>query len=195
MRAADFARKIKCAQSTLSAIENGKSKPGYEVLANILDAYPSINPYWLLKGEGGMFLEDLSVGNVLLINDTAKASDTITHDWEPSVVDRFHLPLLSNSKKYYAFTVEGDSMSGTIERDDIVICEELAPEDFRDEKVYLLVLTSGISIKRVRKVLNEPGNKKFELISDSRTIPPRVVDMEDVRKMFRIVYRMTRKNL
>lgn len=51
---AEFAEKIGISTSSLSHIFNGRNKPSLEVVMRIHKAYPEINLYWLLYGEGEM---------------------------------------------------------------------------------------------------------------------------------------------
>jgi transcriptional regulator with XRE-family HTH domain len=60
----EFAEGLGISSPSLSEIENGKYKPGHDFLYNIVKAY-DVNLYYLLFGEGEMFLEPLSVGSGL----------------------------------------------------------------------------------------------------------------------------------
>ena len=57
----EFAKGLSMSSPALSEIENGKYKPGHEFLYNIAKTY-KVNLYYLIFGEGEMFLESLSVG-------------------------------------------------------------------------------------------------------------------------------------
>lgn len=52
-----FAKSISKTASTINFIVDGRSKPGFEVLEGICEVYPSVNPTWLIRGEGNMFIE------------------------------------------------------------------------------------------------------------------------------------------
>lgn len=52
-----FAKSIGRSSTTVQQIVTGRSKPGFELLELIMDTYPNVNPVWLLKGHGEMFLE------------------------------------------------------------------------------------------------------------------------------------------
>ena len=51
---AEFAEKIDISTSSLSHIFSGRNKPSLEVVTRIHKAYPYVNLYWLLNGEGEM---------------------------------------------------------------------------------------------------------------------------------------------
>lgn len=55
-----FAKSLNKSFSSIQIIVEGKSKPGYDLLETILLAYPQVNPSWLMKGEGEMFLNEES---------------------------------------------------------------------------------------------------------------------------------------
>jgi transcriptional regulator with XRE-family HTH domain len=57
----EFAAGLGMSSPALSEIENGKYKPGHYVLYNIVKIC-KVNLYYLLFGEGEMFLESLSIG-------------------------------------------------------------------------------------------------------------------------------------
>lgn len=50
-----FAKTINKSQSAVSFIIEGRSKPGFEVLDAICEIH-HVNPIWLLRGEGEMFV-------------------------------------------------------------------------------------------------------------------------------------------
>lgn len=63
-----FAKSLNKSFTTIQIITEGKSKPGYDVLELILTIYPQVNPGWLMKGTGEMFLNsenkvDPEIGN------------------------------------------------------------------------------------------------------------------------------------
>ena len=64
MKQKEFARSLGISEPSMSEIENGKYKPGHNFLYNIVKTH-KVNLYYLLFGEGEMFLESLSVGGVL----------------------------------------------------------------------------------------------------------------------------------
>jgi transcriptional regulator with XRE-family HTH domain len=58
----EFAGGLEISSPSLSEIENDKYKPGHDFFYKIVKAY-KVNLYYLLLGEGEMFLESLSVGS------------------------------------------------------------------------------------------------------------------------------------
>lgn len=50
--ASTFADKIGVQRSSLSHLLSGRNKPSLDLIMKIYDAFPELNLYWLLKGEG-----------------------------------------------------------------------------------------------------------------------------------------------
>jgi hypothetical protein len=50
-----FANSIGKTSTMIKFIIDGKSKPGFDLLEQVLLTYPNVNSEWLLKGEGEMF--------------------------------------------------------------------------------------------------------------------------------------------
>lgn len=56
LTATKFASLIKVNASAMSHILNGRSKPGFDVLDKIGQAFPEVNLNWLISGKGNMYL-------------------------------------------------------------------------------------------------------------------------------------------
>lgn len=55
LTATKFAAIIKVNASAMSHILNGRSKPGFDVLDKIAQAFPDVNLNWLISGKGDLF--------------------------------------------------------------------------------------------------------------------------------------------
>jgi len=64
MKQKEFARSLGISEPSMSEIENGKYKPGHDFLYNIVKTH-NVNLYYLLFGDGEMFLESLTIGGGL----------------------------------------------------------------------------------------------------------------------------------
>ena len=60
LTATKFASMIKVNASAMSHILNGRSKPGFDVLDKIAQAFPDVNLNWLVSGKGEMFNNHVS---------------------------------------------------------------------------------------------------------------------------------------
>ncbi len=76
LTATRFASMIKVNASAMSHILNGRSKPGFDVLDKIAQAFPELNLNWLISGKGTMYGVPVSpVQEVLFQPDDEKKGD------------------------------------------------------------------------------------------------------------------------
>ena len=76
LTATRFASMIKVNASAMSHILNGRSKPGFDVLDKIAQAFPELNLNWLISGKGPMYGVPVSpVQEVLFQPDDEKKGD------------------------------------------------------------------------------------------------------------------------
>lgn len=61
LTATRFAAMIKVNASAMSHILNGRSKPGFDVLDKIAQAFPDINLNWLISGKGSLYNNRISI--------------------------------------------------------------------------------------------------------------------------------------
>lgn len=60
LTATRFAAIIKVNASAMSHILNGRSKPGFDVLDKIAQAFPDVNLNWLISGNGSLYNNQIS---------------------------------------------------------------------------------------------------------------------------------------
>lgn len=58
-----FAKSLGKSSTTINYIVDEKNKPGFDVLEATLNAYPEVNPDWLIKGNGEMVVESKATSN------------------------------------------------------------------------------------------------------------------------------------
>jgi len=51
-----FAISLGMTQERINHITNGRNKAGYQVIKKIIEIYRTLNPHWLMFGEGEMFV-------------------------------------------------------------------------------------------------------------------------------------------
>jgi transcriptional regulator with XRE-family HTH domain len=51
---AEFADRIGVQRSNVSHILNGRNNPGFSFIQKVMEAFPKVNPRWLITGEGAM---------------------------------------------------------------------------------------------------------------------------------------------
>lgn len=55
LTAAEFADKIGVQRSSVSHVLSGRNNPGFSFIQKILESFPTINPRWLIIGEGEIY--------------------------------------------------------------------------------------------------------------------------------------------
>lgn len=93
-----FADEIDSSKSKLSHIFSGRNNPSLDVVTNILENFPEVNPDWLILGKGKMFrsMEGDSSGFEEKISETKTTSDSNAKDKNSSVqnttIDNLNTP-------------------------------------------------------------------------------------------------------
>lgn len=65
------------AQQTVYDVLKGKQKPGIDFLMNFLGLFPDIDGNWLITGEGSMYKESQTSGNIITGNKNLTAGGDI----------------------------------------------------------------------------------------------------------------------
>jgi transcriptional regulator with XRE-family HTH domain len=89
----DFAPRIKISGPSLSEIERGKYYPNFEFMVNIVKEF-NVNLYYLILGEGEMFVEPGKRTDMLLLEELAGNSSHIRqflYYFERSDIIRFYI--------------------------------------------------------------------------------------------------------
>ncbi len=63
MKQTDFAARLGISDAAISDIENGKYTPKFDSLVHMVREF-KVNPYYLLLGEGEMFVDELSMDSM-----------------------------------------------------------------------------------------------------------------------------------
>jgi transcriptional regulator with XRE-family HTH domain len=82
-----FALMIGTQPSVVSHILNGRNKPSLEVVQKILNAFPTINPDWLIFGVGSMYREELPSRQASLFDIKPEISSN-TVSYEPKTEEK-----------------------------------------------------------------------------------------------------------
>jgi phage repressor protein C with HTH and peptisase S24 domain len=168
-----FAESIGVKPAVINNYTKGKqqSKPGFEVLQKICDAYPSINIEWLINGRGQLLkgrskptervlvtTQDTSNNvSVPVINRRAAANYLTGYQTQEyfEELDAINLPrAFVRGKQCYALQVAGDSMEPTLYDSDFVICQAVDRADWEyinDGEVCVVATQDrGLQVKRLR---------------------------------------------
>jgi hypothetical protein len=106
-----FAKSIGVSATAISRVTN---EPGFKMISNTLDVYPSVSSDWLIKGEGDMF----KVESVLSTDSDSKLWERLFDRYEKTIEDlRYTIslqkqllgkhrpaPVIPNASKVLLFT-------------------------------------------------------------------------------------------
>lgn len=150
---AEFADKIGVQRSSVSHVLNGRNYPGASFLQKMLTSYRSLNPRWLLLGEGSMMDIKKPVEEPSLFSNTLIG--------EVIVEKKQHL--LKNENP----PVDGNNnFSEKIERE----IETISPKtNIKDTKTDLnVILDKIIDSKEIEKIVLFYHDKTFSVYTPSK---------------------------
>lgn len=99
----EFSNKTLLSPSTLSHILSERTKPTLTILRNIVEAFPDLNPMWVLLGQGEMYLAD----------ENAKSSDNQDETGADDDIDDILGPM-KNGLGYVPKPKSGNQQQSTI---------------------------------------------------------------------------------
>lgn len=115
---------------------------------------------------------------------------------EKEELDKWYLPGLPPGK-YYSFVVNGKSMEGTIKENEIIITSSKPVEKYDDIEngyIYVVVMKTGISVKRVEKHLDR---EMLWLFSDNEDFKDEEVPVEEIINLYKgrrvVSYNLSRR--
>lgn len=196
---------------TVGNIVGGRrSSPSYEVLLKIAEAFPDINPGWLLTGNGNMYVQDIKVEEpetvrehqrkvfklktdriyedqtIPLYNIEASAGIVSLFrdhkDYQP--VDYLHIPGLPKCDG--SLYVTGDSMYPLLKSGDIVAYKQI--HDFQNDifwgEMYLVSIdVAGEEQVTIKYVQKSEIDGYIKLVSQNKHHQDKDVSLEKIRAM------------
>lgn len=180
----EFGRTIGCSSAQITQMLTHKKNFGIDKLLNIISSYPSLNPNWLLTGEGSMLrtqkkepvviehkssielipsTDDNTVTVPIVEISVAAGTTGYCNSDYMEVVDGIKMPasMLHRNSQYYCIRVKGDSMAPTILDSSYVIVRLLERsewENIRDQHVYVISDREGRAyLKRLKNRFREHG--------------------------------------
>ena len=172
-------------------IDNMKAKD-----ALVLENRFGFSQAWLMDGQGDLLLKDISTVKNLLednlsipfykdINASAGYGCTNGECLSTNItISKDMLPSFSN--KIEAIRVSGNSMTPTIEDEDIIFIDKNQVEPVNG-KIYVLFLCDEVYVKRI---FIEPKSKEIILNSDNPIFPQIKADCEDFKIIGRVIANM-----
>lgn len=93
LTATKFAALIKVNASAMSHILNGRSKPGFDVLDKIAQAFPDVNLNWLISGKGELFNISLEKEKQSGVFERKPSPETVEMEKQDKAADHNPLPI------------------------------------------------------------------------------------------------------
>jgi len=192
-----------CTDGKIKAWEQGNTKHMKPRDILILTNKYGFNYEWLESGTGDMMqntgdllLHDISITSGLLnsgisipyykdINASAGYGCT-NSDCKPTYITLAPSMIPSSSKKIDAIKVAGNSMSPTIEDEEIIFVDKNDIQPI-EGKIYVIYLCEEVYVKRL---FIEPKSKAIFLKSDNPIFPQIDADCEDFKIIGRVIANM-----
>jgi len=149
---------LNCSQAKVSDYESGKLSVSNSDLSIIANTY-NVNLNWLLTGDGDMYMGIAREGDhisgigkmvrIPVVSAIAAGPCIQATEGEPLEIIQVPISLLKLPPPYYAFRVEGDSMSPFIIEGDIVVLSRDWRGVHLDDKICGFRTCDGITLKRL----------------------------------------------
>jgi SOS-response transcriptional repressor LexA len=133
-------------------------------------------------GDGAVALKRINLG--FAMGDGSNLDDIVEEGWID--FDANLLRVVSQSPSHRLFVAEGvgDSMQPTLMDSDMIVVDTMQTQLNKWDRIWAISLNGGGAVKR----LGPADRGKVEIISDNPTIPNRIVSIEDVRIIGRVVW-------
>lgn len=170
-----FFEKAGIAASNFKGV-GAKSEMGGDTIVKVLSSLPSINPEWLMTGEGPLLKRDKATAlapqglGIPLIPIEAMAGfgvgEFVVEEHE---LERFVVPTFKGAD--YLIGIKGNSMYPKYSSGDVIACKRLTLSDifFQWGKVYVLDTEQGALVKRITEGKDE---HHILCVSDNKSYPP-----------------------
>lgn len=177
-------------------INNLKNSPSANKLQSIFNAFPDINPDWLLTGCGEMYVDTLSTTDnkdtwLVPLLPVAAQGGTL-NDFVVSVKASECEKIISPIRDVdYAMSISGDSMSPEYPSGTHILIKKINEKAFIDwGRVYVLDTCNGTVIKQLF-----PSDKPDTLLCKSinPNYPPFEVSFSDIYGVYRVLMCMSLK--
>lgn len=170
----DFAALLGVSPSAISNVETGERELSKSLQLKLVEKF-SLNPGWLLTGEGDMFALPQRLDEKLV--------PCLEGIWD-CPEDRL-VPLPGSSGlELQALRVTGDSMQPTLKEGDVAICQ---PSGWLGDGLYILRNMEFFSVKRV--VLAPDG---YRIVSDNAIYPAYNCPAESLGLVGKVAFALVR---
>ncbi|BAX79059.1 S24 family peptidase [Labilibaculum antarcticum] len=178
----------------IGKIINGKSKPKFEMLESLINAFPDINPNWLLTGKGEMLLSEEE--NSHTTEETDK--QTLAGYYYPNVDASAGLNFATNGNGFEKIPVTipywgenlsfinvfGDSMYPKFQSGEIIGIKEVEYVYLTFGNPFVVVLKNGdVHLKYVRKGKDDTH---VILASENQLYEDREFHIKNIRSFYQV---------
>jgi hypothetical protein len=188
-----FALSLDAHPQNVSLIFSGKRDVTIDLVQSAIQMY-DLNPSYIFKGKGTYLCEEDQ--NIALVNEdkihyvpvAAHAGYAEQYNDPVFLGDlvKFSLPDYKFYQgEYRCFDIAGDSMEPSLFAGEKVVCSlvEFGPHrlSLRTNHVYVIVLESGVLVKRVTK---SQDGQSVQLISDNDYYEPYLVPVQEIKQIW-----------
>lgn len=176
------------------------TKPSYDTLVSILDAYPQLNPDFVLFGEGTVLRDgnakqigifgDMDFEDVAYLPIKAYAGFIATYE-ESTPIKLEKYPVLKtttvNHKNCLLVEVNGNSMQPTLQHGSKVLTQKIERGYWADVSgVFVILYKDLLVVKRIRE--NDLNlNSTLTLYSDNRDGGTVTIKGGDIKEVWRVI--------
>jgi SOS-response transcriptional repressor LexA len=180
----------------LSRVLNGLSDVTLDMLGLITEQFP-INPNYLLKGEGDIFLRSNSETTKVTYVPRVAHAGYLEQNQEIVFLDSlsvFSLPSdLFSDEEYRCFEIKGESMEPIFFEKELVLCTVVSmrymDRVLRKDQFYIVITKDDILLKRVEN--NLATTKELRLLSENDFYPPIDLKADDIIELWKVEAKIT----
>ncbi len=197
-----FALNVDYHPQNLNDIIKGNRDVTVDLIRNAAETY-RFNPQYIFTGLGSMFIDEdvmqqsaaqkshVSLEKIVYVPTAAHAGYTDQYNDPVFMEDlvSFSLPDYKfQHGTYRCFDIVGDSMEPSLYAGDKVVCSAVDSNNFyssvRNNLVYVIVMESGLVVKRVKNRIRESG--VLELLSDNNYYQPYEVPANEIKEIWHV---------
>jgi len=192
-----FSKLIGVTNSTLSSMFEKGTKPSYDLILKIINAFTEINTEWLLLGVGPVLKESNTESNTIEdVEETVQMSVPIipfeaiagySNDDNEGIdlenCERYVIPEFNDKGVEFLVRVSGNSMYPKYSNGDLLACRKIANVlFFQWGKIYVIDSSQGIMIKRIFE--NKEQSDFINCVSDNKDhYPAFSIPKSDIRSL------------
>jgi hypothetical protein len=168
-------------------IKRGNFGISDDLAERIVARYPEINSTWLLSGVGEMLINDSANSSVVPFYEKG-VEQLLNYCNSNPQLNTYQLPFICDCDVVVRTHTRSMVTPGTAATD--LFLKSISPAEMIQGNEYLIVLRDETLWRKIRHVKNEPG--KWRLVAYDREQSPDVtVNVDDIRRVWRVIARMS----